>query len=480
MSAPCGLITDFYELTMVQGYYLEENYPEVVFDLFYRSQPFGSGFAIFAGLQDALEGIRNFAFSSEDIDYLRSLGNFRESFLTYLKDFRFTGDIYAMDEGSVVFPGEPLVRVHGNLIEAQLIESYLLNVINFQSLIATKSARVVNASGGGKVIEFGLRRAQGLDGAMSATRAAYIGGVAGTSNTLGGKRFGIPVMGTMAHSWVMAYPDELESFRKFAGIYPETAILLIDTYDTLNSGLKHAITVGKELKKQGKRLGVRIDSGDLSYLSKKVRKALDAEGLYDALITVSNDLNEEIIHQLVAERSPIDAWGVGTNLVTGGSQAAMNGVYKLSAKKNGGAFVPTMKLSNHVEKTTNPGIKQVFRFFSGSEALGDLIILEEEGPLKIGEPYTFNHPLVEHQRFIMRKQRYTYLKQMLQKKMESGTVLEHPTLEEIRTHAQEGLASLDDTYKRIINPHIYKVSISDRLKELKGEMIHQFRKEFQQ
>ncbi len=474
MSSSCGLTTDLYELTMTQGYYLEGNNPQVVFDMFYRSQPFGSGYAVFAGLETLLRQIQCFYFSDEDIAYLRSLGTFKEPFLSYLKNFKFTGDIHAMPEGTVIFPGEPILRLHGSLIEAQLLESIILNIINFQSLIATKTSRIYVASRQGKILEFGLRRAQGLDGALSATRAAYIGGAVGTSNTQGGKQFGIPVMGTMAHSWVMSFPSEKESFQAFARLYPDNCILLIDTYDTLYSGVPNAVAVGRQLKEQGKSIGVRIDSGDLTYLSRRVRKALDEAGLTDAKITASNDLNEEIIYQLVSDHSPIDSWGVGTNLVTGGNQSAMNGVYKLAAKKIDGSFEPTMKLSNNLEKTTNPGIKQVYRFFYEQEALADLIMLKEE-PMDTDNSFKFNHPMIEHEYFRLSRDSYTHVKPLLQQFVRSGSIVgELPSLEKIREHALQELFTLDDSYKRIINPHIYKVSISDKLKELKLSMIRTY------
>ncbi len=472
-----GLVTDFYELTMTQGYFLEQNNPDVVFEMFYRSQPFQGGYSLFAGLQTLLEQIRSFTYREEDLAYLSSTGVFTPEFLNYLRNFSFTGDIYSMPEGTVVFPGEPLIRVHAPLIEAQLIESFLLNIINFQTLIATKTSRVLHASKGGKILEFGLRRAQGLDGALSATRASYIGGAMGTSNTWAGGRFNIPVMGTMAHSWVMTFDNELDSFRRFAQHYPDNAILLIDTYDTLTSGLPHAIIVGKELKKKGKRIGVRIDSGDLSYLSKRVRQALDRAGLEDATITVSNDLNEEIIHQLVSDGSPIDSWGVGTHLVTGGSQAAMNGVYKLAARQlPGGEFKPTMKLSNNLEKTTNPGIKQVYRFYWEQEALADLITLDHE-PTDERRTYTFHHPMIDQDYFQLPKTGFTSVMPLLKQVMSEGHIIgTPPTLEEMRTYAQQQLNTLERSYTRIVNPHIYKVSISTELKKLKTAMIKEYRK----
>jgi len=459
---------------MIQGYFLEKRNPRVIFDMFYRSQPFSSGFSVFAGLSTLLEALESFTFSEEDIAYLESTGFFRKEFLEFLESFYFTGDVYAMREGTVIFPGEPLLRIHSNLIEAQLIESMLLNTLNFQSLVATKAARIYLASGRGKVLEFGLRRAQGWDGALSASRAAYIGGAAATSNTLAGKEFGIPVSGTMAHSWIMAFSSELESFEKFAELYPDNSILLIDTYDTLGSGLEHAIQVGKRLKEKGKRLGVRLDSGDLAYLSQKVRERLDREGLEDALITVSNDLNEEIINQLVTDGAPIDLWGVGTHLVTGGSSASFSGVYKLAAKEFDGMMLPTIKVSNNIEKTTNPGKKQVYRFFDNEGyAMGDLITLAEQ-EFDESRPHTFYHPMYPNTYFVLRE--FTTAKPLLSLTLSGGRRSgKQPTLEEIRSYVLSQLEGFDRTYKRIINPHIYKVSISTALKNLKLRMIDEFR-----
>jgi nicotinate phosphoribosyltransferase len=469
-----ALLTDLYELTMMQGYFLKERNPRVVFDMFFRTHPFKSGFSVFAGIEDMLKIIEDFRFTAEDIEYLKSLDLFNDRFLDYLREFSFSGDIYSMAEGSVIFPGEPLLRVHSRLIEAQLIESILLNTLNFQSLIATKSARIYYASKAGKILEFGLRRAQGWDGALSATKAAYIGGALATSNTLGGKRYGIPVSGTMAHSWIMAFKSELEAFEKFADLYPDKAILLIDTYDTLGSGIENAIKVGKQLQKQGKRLGVRLDSGDLSYLSQKVRKRLDAAGLKDAYITVSNDLNEEIIHQLVTDGAPIDMWGVGTNLVTGGSSAAFSGVYKLAAKEMDGMMVPTLKVSNNIEKTTNPGVKQVYRFFDDEDmAMADLITLEEEN-FDHTRPHTLYHPMYPNTHFTLKH--YKSAKPLIEKKMAGGKIcVDLPELTDIRTYTLEQLKGFDPTYKRIINPHIYKISLSTALKNLKYRMVDEFK-----
>ena len=464
-----GLFTDLYELTMIQGYHRFNQNRRVVFDMFFRRQPFSGGFAVFAGLDDLVDHLSQIRFSDNEISYLRSVGLFSDNFLEYLREFRFSGDLYAMPEGSIVFPCEPLIRVHAPLIEAQLIEGMLLNTINFQTLVATKAARVHLAAEGGAVLEFGLRRAQGADGAMSATRAAFIGGATATSNTLGGRTYGIPVKGTMAHSWVMAFDSEEESFQRYAELYPNATILLIDTYSTLGCGLENAIRVGKKLKSLGHRFGVRIDSGDLEYLSKQVRAGLDAAGLEDATITVSNELDEQIIHHLVTSGCPIDSWGVGTRLVTGGEDSSLTGVYKLAAKGDG-RLEPTIKLSNQPAKTTNPGVKQVYRFLDASDApLADLIALDEE-PIVEGRQYTFHHPDLSARTFEMTN--YARIMPMLEKQMDRGKRCHERTpLPDLQARCTGSLERFDETYKRIINPHIYKVSLSGRLAELKERMI---------
>lgn len=465
-----ALRTDLYELTMIQGYHEFGNNPQVVFDMFFRRAPFAGGFSVFAGLEDLIDTLEQLRFSREDLDYLSSLGLFRKEFLAFLSSFRFTGTILAVREGSIVFPGEPLITVRASLIEAQLIESLLLNIVNFQTLIATKAARIVTASEGGKVLEFGLRRAQGFDGAMSASRAAFVGGASATSNTLAGRVLGIPVRGTMAHSWVMAFESEEESFSRYAELYPESSVLLIDTYSTLDSGIEAAISVGRKLKEQGRSFGVRLDSGDLEYLSKKVRRRLDEAGLADATITASNELNEEIVHQLVTSGCPIDSWGVGTNMVTGGTDSSLTGVYKLAAKEHDGRLIPTIKLSNQTSKTTNPGVKQLYRFYDSDDSpIADLITLEHE-QIVPGRKYTFHHPDLSETRFEL--SRYARVEQTLQPIMEAGKrTAERTALSDIQRHCSESLEKMDHTYKRIINPHVYKVSLSDGLATLKRELV---------
>ncbi len=472
-----ALTTDFYELTMMQGFFKSNYNPQVVFDMFFRTNPFNGGYALFAGLDSILEKLENFSFDESDIEYLRSLNQFDDDFIEYLSTYKFTGDIYAFDEGQVVFAGEPLMRIHTTLIDAQLIEGLLLNTINFQTLIATKASRMVIASKDGNIMEFGLRRAQGEDGALSAARASFIGGTSVTSNTIAGKKFGIPVSGTMAHSWIMSFDSELEAFRTFAKYYPDNAVLLIDTYDTLGSGIDNAIIVGLEQKKIGKSIGVRIDSGDMSYLPRKIRAKLDAAGLTDAIICVSNDMTEEIIAALVSDEAPIDSWGIGTHLVTGGFQSSLNGVYKLCAKESPDKkYIPTMKISNSFGKTTNPGIKQVYRFVDEENGpIADLITLNDE-KIKPNKEYTFYHPFSDSDFFKLKENRYTKCMPLLTKKMEDGKRCgDRKTLPELQAFAKANLNNFHKSYKRQINPHIYKVSLSKKLRNLKRELINEER-----
>ena len=468
-----ALVTDFYELTMMQGYFLKDHNPRVVFDMFYRTNPFSGGYTVFTGLEEVIDALEDFRFSSDDIEYLRSLKFFDPSFLDFLAHYRFSGDVYAFDEGTPAFPGEPLVRIESSLIDCQLVEAFVLNTLNFQTLIATKANRMVYATRGkGAIMEFGLRRAQGENGAHAASRAAYIGGTKVTSNTYAGKKYGIPVSGTMAHSWIMSFDSEEEAFRQYASIYPDNAVLLIDTYDTLGSGIEAAIKIGLEQKAKGKRIGVRIDSGDLNYLPRVIRDRLDKAGLTDATICVSNDLTEEIIQTLVADGVPIDSWGIGTHLVTGGTQSSLNGVYKLAAKQENGVFEPTLKVSNSFEKTTNPGIKQVYRFYDENDnALADLITLDDE-EVRNDVNHTFFHPFSMGDFFVMRKGSYKYSRPLLSQKMKDGRrISEKRELHEIQAYAASSLEHLHKSYKRQINPHIYKVSLSRRLRDLKMDLI---------
>ncbi len=472
-----ALLTDLYELTMMQGYFLNNPGQKAVFDMFFRRQPFDGGFTLFAGLKPLIDAILGIKFTEKEIEYLDSLNLFKREFLEYLMGLDFSGDIYAMKEGTVVFPNEPLLRLHGNLIEAQLLESMVLNFINFQSLIATKTARIVISSNGGPVLEFGLRRAHGTDGSISATRAAFIGGASSTSNVLAGKQYNIPVRGTMAHSWVMSFESELESFEKYAEIYPENCVLLVDTFDTLKSGLPNAIKVLKKLKKRGiGNFGIRLDSGDLEFLSKEARRMFDCNGLEETKIYASNELDEWIINQIIKNGAPIDAWGVGSKLVTADKDPSLTGVYKITAKTDGNELKPCIKVSNNPEKVSNPGLKNIYRFYNGENKMkADLIYLEEEEEelsekIKKREPLRFNHPSINYAYFILKD--YSYAKKLLQPVVLKGKKVYNPLdLKEMQNFAREEILSLDPTFKRLINPHVYKVSLTDTLKDLKRELV---------
>ncbi|MFP3089127.1 nicotinate phosphoribosyltransferase [Treponema sp. TIM-1] len=474
-----ALFADFYSLTMAQGYWKKGLNSQAVFEMFFRRQPFSGGFSIFAGLGTLLEAIKTFSYSPEDIAYLAGLGIFEKDFLDYLSGFRFTGSLWAMDEGTVIFPQEPIIRIRGELIQCQIIEGLILNIINFQSLIATKTARIWLASGKGSLMEFGLRRAQGYDGAMSASRAAFIGGAVGTSNILAGKEFGIPVLGTMAHSWVMAHNSEEEAFEAYAQMYPDRTIFLIDTYDTLKSGVLNAIKAGRRLTAQGKNFGVRLDSGDIHYLSMEVRKLFDAAGLTKATIAVSNDLDETIIQTLTDAGAPIDSWGVGTNMVTGGNEAAFTGVYKLAARENGeGRPIPVMKFSDNPEKTTNPAVKQVWRVKdSQGMAVADVLSREDDpaGPETIepGNRYAFWHPSADYRHFYHTVEGSAEPLLKLRLAQEEVTAV-LPSLKEIQKKVQVGLETFDTSYKRFLNPHIYKVSMTQKLRTLKLDLIRNY------
>jgi nicotinate phosphoribosyltransferase len=467
-----ALFADFYELTMAQGYWKLDRGGRAVFDVFFRRHPFGGGYSLFAGLEPLLRDLESLRFSGEDLAYLESLKMFERGFLDYLAGFRFRGDVWSVSEGELVFPQGPLARIHADLIEAQVIEGLVLNRLNFGSLVATKTARVWRASGYGRVMEFGLRRAQGPDGAITASRSSYIGGAEGTSNTLAGMLFGIPVMGTMAHSWVMSFDDEREAFDAYAAIYPDSTAFLIDTYNTLESGIKNAIASGRLLAAKGKRFGVRLDSGDIDYLAREVRRELDAAGLKDAYIVVSNELDEDIIEHLVAANAPVDSWGVGTKLVTGGGEASFPGVYKLAAVERGGAFEPTMKFSDNPDKSTNPGVKQLWRLFGEDGlALADLMTLEGEEP-RAGEELVLHHPSADWRRLRLRP---AEARPLLSKVMEGGRVCAAmPALSDIRAGLRGRLEGFDSTYLRLLNPHVYKVSISSALRDLKLGFIGKY------
>jgi len=470
--AASGLRTDLYELTMMNGYLsagLADRW--ATFDLFIRSIPEGGGYCVAAGLADAVRFVREARFGDVEINYLRTLGLFPEAFLDRLRSFRFRGHVDAVPEGTLVFPLAPILRVQGPFFEAQLLESALLNLVNFQTRIATKTARVVLEAGAGEVIEFGMRRAHGIDGALSAARAAFIGGAAGTSNAEAGCVLGIPVSGTQAHSWVMAFDDELAAFRAYAAAYPDGAVLLVDTYDTLRSGVPHAIQVGRELAAAGHRLrGIRLDSGDLAYLSIRAREMLDAAGLGDARIAASGDLDEWIIHDLQAQGARIDLWGVGTRMVTGQPEPALTGVYKLAAVREDGRWVARLKVSERGVKATLPGVKQVWRLVGPEGCFeGDLIAQADE-TIRTGDPTLIGyHPLIEHE-----TKRYAGIREawpLLEPVMRDGAMVgELPNLVAARERARAQLRQLHPTSRRLLNPHIYKVSVSAETLRRRGEL----------
>ena len=470
------MLTDLYQLTMMYGYYKNGmSEKKAVFDLFFRKSGWESEYAIFAGLEQVIELIENLRFTQEDIEYLRSLHMFDEAFFSYLAKFRFTGEIYAMREGTVVFPQEPLVRVKANLCEAQLIETAMLTMINHQTLIATKASRVVRASGGG-VMEFGLRRAQGPDAGLYGARAAVIGGCTGTSNVLAGQMFHLAVKGTHAHSWVMSFPDEISAFRAYAEIFPDACLLLVDTYDTLRSGVPNAIKVFDELRERGREpAGIRLDSGDLAYLSKEARKMLDDAGYPNAQICASSDLDENIIRDLRAQGAKIDSWGVGTKLITCEDYPALGGVYKLSAKEENGVMIPKMKLSDNAVKITNPGYKKVVRLYAKNtgKALADLIMLDEE-TIDETQPLTIFHPLETWKRMTLRN--FTARELLVPVFVDGKCVYRSPEVAEISKYAQQELDTFWEEYKRFVRPHIYKVDLSEKLYRLKNDMIQGYRK----
>ncbi len=464
-----ALLTDLYQLTMMQGY-VQNGYRdhEAVFDLYFRKIPSDGGYAIAAGLEQIVKYLENLKFSQEDLDYLRSLNIFTEDFIGSLKDFRFNGDVDAVPEGTVIFPYEPILRVKARIVEAQLIETALLNIINFQTLIATKASRIVHATGGGMVMEFGLRRAQGPDGGILGARAAFIGGCQSTSNVMAGKRYGIPVSGTQAHSWIQCFPSELEAFRAYARTFPDQCLLLVDTYNVLKSGVPNAIKVGLELEAQGHRfLGIRIDSGDLAYLSREARKMLDAAGLPHAKITASNDLDENTISAIRAQGACIDAWGVGTHLITSKDTPALGGVYKLAAEGKQGVFEPRIKVSENISKITNPGIKKIVRFYDhNGKTMADLIALDDE---KFKEPLTIFDPIQTWKRKTLHSFK---TKDLLVPIFRGGKrVYNLPELRDIQSYAQQDLGTFWDEVKRLINPHRYIVDLSPKLFELRQALL---------
>lgn len=471
------LLTDLYELTMMQGYHMSglEN-KTVVFDLFYRKNPCGNGYAIVAGLEQAITYIKELQFSDSDISYLQSLGLFTDSFIDYLKAFRFTGEIYAIPEGTVVFPHEPLMRIKAPIIEAQLVETALLNIINHQSLIATKAARVVWAAQGDLVMEFGLRRAQGPDAGTYGARAAVIAGCCGTSNVLTGKLFNVPVKGTHAHSWVMSFPDELTAFRTYAKLFPDACTLLVDTYNTLESGVPNAIKVFDEMRAAGiplKNYGIRLDSGDLAYLSKRAKEMLTNAGYEDAVIGASSDLDENLIASLKLQGAKISLWGVGTKLITSDDCPAFGGVYKLAAESDDqGNFIPKIKLSNNTEKVTNPGIKKVLRIYDKQtgKIKADLIALADE-QIDESQALTLFDNHARWKRMTLAAGTYTVRELLIPIFVDGKCVYESPNVMDIQAYCNKEKDTLWDEHKRINNPHIVPVDLSEKLQILKEKCI---------
>ena len=472
------LLTDFYELTMMQGYFKNNATERVVFDVFYRQNPDGAAYSICAGLAQVIDYVKSLHFDYDDIEYLRSLNTFDEDFLDYLAGFHFTGDIYAIKEGSVIFPMEPLVKVVAPIMEAQLVETAILNIVNHQSLIATKAARVCYAANGGAVMEFGLRRAQGPDAGTLGARAAVIGGCAGTSNVLCAKEFNLPALGTHAHSWIMSFPDELTAFRKYAELYPQNTTLLVDTYDTLRSGVPHAITVFKELKEAGKMpkvYGIRLDSGDLAYLSKKARKQLDEAGFPEASICASSDLDEHLIESLLSQGARIDSWGVGTNLITSKDTPAFGGVYKLAAVEENGKFTPKIKLSENPIKITNPGNKTIFRIYDNEtgKIKADLIALAGED-ITGEKPLLLFDPICTWKKTMLKPGTFT-VKEILIPIFQNGQcVYDSPDVMEIRDFCKEELDTLWEETRRFINPHEVYVDLSSQLWDIKNTLLDEY------
>ena len=474
-----SLVTDLYQLTMAYGYWKDGTADrESVFHLFFRKNPFKGGYTVAAGLQTAVEFIESFSFASDDIDYLKTLtGNdgqplFEPAFLDYLGSMKLSIDIDAAAEGTVVFPHQPILRVRGPLIQAQLVETALLNIINFQTLIATKSSRICRAAAGQDVLEFGLRRAQGIDGGLSASRAAYIGGAAATSNVFAGKVYGIPVKGTHAHSWVMSFEDEQASFEAYAKAMPNNCVFLVDTYDTVE-GVKKAIEVGKRLRENGHSMvGVRLDSGDLAFLSIAARKLLDEADFPDAVIVASNDLDEHLIESLRHQGAQIAVWGVGTKLATAADQPALGGVYKLGAlKDSNGNWIPKVKLSEQLIKVSTPGILQVRRYFDEEVARADMVYNELQ---ELPETCTIVDP---HDPSRRREHGPEFrFEDILKPVVRSGEFIgEAPSLEEIRSRTKEQLEAFHASILRLNNPHGYPVGLEQSLHQLKSDIVYRLR-----
>lgn len=476
------LLTDFYELTMMQGYYEQGQNETVVFDVFYRQNPCNGGYAVCAGLEQVIEYVKGLNFTYEDVDYLRSLGIFSEDFLNYLSGFHFSGDIYAIPEGTIIFPKEPLLKIIAPIMEAQLVETAILNIINHQSLIATKTSRVVFAADGDGVMEFGLRRAQGPDAGLYGARAAMIGGCVGTSNVLAGQLFDVPVLGTHAHSWIMSFKDEYTAFKTYAELYPDNCTLLVDTYDTLKSGVPNAIRVFQEMRDSGKKLtkyGIRLDSGDLAYLSKEARKMLDAAGFETAVIAASNDLDEYLLHDLKIQGAAITSWGVGTNLITSKDCPSFGGVYKLAAIRNEkGEFIPKIKLSENTEKITNPGNKTIYRIYDKTtgKIRADLICFAHES-FDTSKDLVIFDPIESWKKTRLIGGSYT-MREILLPIFKNGECVYHsPSVTEIAEYCKQEKKTLWEETKRLFYPHNVYVDLSDELYAVKKELLNQLGKD---
>ena len=472
------MLVDFYELTMAHGYFENGMEDQIAyFDMFFRRVPDEGGFAIMAGLEQLIEYLKHLEFTDEDIEYLRSKQLFSEGFLTYLKNFKFACDIYAIPEGTPIFPNEPILTVRGPIIQAQFIETMILLSINHQSLIATKSNRIVRAANGRPVLELGARRAQGADGAILGARAAYIGGCKGTACTISDRDFNVPALGTMAHSWVQTFDSEYEAFKKYAELYPENCTLLVDTYNTLKSGVPNAIKVFKEIliPKGYKPGAIRIDSGDAAYLSKKARKLLDEAGLHETKIVISNSLDEYIIKDLLIQNAPIDSFGVGERLITSKTEPVFGGGYKIVAVEKEGQMIPKIKISNNIEKITNPGSKQVYRLYDRDtkKAIADVITLAHE-KIDDTKPYTIFDP--EHT--WKRKEITNFIARPLLAPifLNGEFVYTSPTLEEIVTYSKEQIEMLWEEVLRFEKPHRYYVDLSKELWTLKTDLLEKYSK----
>lgn len=471
------LLTDLYQLTMMQGYFETQEHNEtVIFDMFFRSNPNQGGYSIMAGLDQVIEYIKNLNFTYDDVDYLRGLGIFSEAFLNYLSGFHFSGSIYAIPEGTVIFPREPLLKVIAPIMEAQLVETAILNIINHQSLIATKTARVVYAANGDGVMEFGLRRAQGPDAGLYGARAAMIAGCVGTSNVLAGKLFDVPVMGTHAHSWIMSFPDEYTAFKEYARLYPNSCTLLVDTYDTLKSGVPNAIRVFSEMRSAGikpKSYGIRLDSGDLAYLSKKARKMLDDAGFTDAVIAASNDLDELLIHDLKIQGAAIRSWGVGTNMITSKDCPSFGGVYKLAAiQSKDGEFIPKIKLSENTEKITNPGNKTIYRIYDKGtgKIRADLICFADETFDTEKEMILFS-PKEPWKKTRLEGGSYIMREILVPIFINGECIYQSPSVKEIAEYCRKEKETLWEETQRLFYPHNVYVDLSEKLYETKQRLL---------